>query len=170
MRCIDNVIDAAIQVFFAGSDDVAVEKLCTLAMKIMAGEADSRGNVALHHGVRAAIMRVAPGEEKFWESISHEPKQKGVLVLRQKQGLTEEHLKLLLFACCQYYQALASTASIEMRAYETWLAVSNPDLGFSLSPKGTAALAGLRGPWEEMAPLERRNMGLLLVAAVRGQE
>jgi hypothetical protein len=127
-------LDAAIRMFFAKEDALAIHTLASAAYRILRDLAEGTGNSKFHESVKSMIK---PGKEKkFWAAMNKfanflkhaDSDPDGILEIK------EEVNDMTIAIACLYWESLGNQLTPEMHGYMTWHVVINPDLFLDDAP------------------------------------
>ena len=119
-------IEVAIQLLFSARDVVAAHTLASASGRILIALADHRPaaldpNVYIRPGREDQVSDLMDRTMAFFQY----PDQDAAAML---DGVQEEINDLMLFQCCQWYQALGNPLAPGMQAFMAWFVVMYPDL------------------------------------------
>ena len=119
-------IEVAIDLLFAAKDVVATHTLAAASGRILIALADNRPaaldpNAYIRPGREEQISDLMDRTMAFFQY----PDQDAAAML---DGVQEEINDLMLFQCCQWYQALGNPLAPGMQAFMAWFVVMYPDL------------------------------------------
>lgn len=127
-------LEAAIRMFFAKEDALAVHTIASAAYRILRDLAEGTGNSKFHESCKSMIK---PGKEKeFWAAMNKsanflkhaDSDPSGILEIK------EEANDMTIATACLYWESLGNQLTPEMRGFMIWHMVINPDLFLDDTP------------------------------------
>jgi hypothetical protein len=127
-------LDAAIRMFFAPEDPLAIQSVMSAAERILRDLAESSGKFSVHETLEPYIRKGM--EKQFWAAFN-----KSADFLKQADTdpdtnleFDEQRNEIGIFTCCLYYQGLGCQLTPDMRGFMWWYSLMNPDLLLEATP------------------------------------